>query len=63
VLMPFLLCSTFTCDSCFCLRAVGKQNDPSAMFKVYASPNLALSCVLYNRWWVYEIRVPLVFLD
>jgi hypothetical protein len=24
VLMTFLLCSTFTCDSCFCLHAVVK---------------------------------------
>ena len=33
------------------------------MFKLNASLNLALSQVLYNRWWAYEIRVPLVFLD
>ena len=25
--------------------------------------NLALSHVLYDWWWVYEIRTPLVFLD
>ena len=25
--------------------------------------NLALSHVLYDWWWVYEIRMPLVFLD
>ena len=33
------------------------------MFKLNASPNLALSHILYNWWWAYEIRVPLVFLD
>ena len=33
------------------------------MFKLNAFPNLALSQVLYNRWWAYKIRVPLVFLD
>ena len=33
------------------------------MFKLNTFPNLALSHVLYNRWWAYEIRMPLVFLD
>ena len=33
------------------------------MFKLNAFPNLALTQVLYNQWWAYKIRVPLVFLD